>query len=282
MGLFGRTGHGGGIIKRKLLLSVLLLFGLALVLNVNSASAANVTTDHITPKVTAVNLASNSIILNSKHIKVTFSEPIKAGTHLIELKNGNTVVSTKKTISGKTLTIIPTTALTTGVKYNLILQKNSVTNLSGNGVSTYSTSFTVSPISLAQMKDGLNRAQKFYNTNNRLPGYVSYGSKKIPIAQFQKIIATQGLKISTHSTSAISKTNAGTVTAYGWNSCSKGWFKTGGTFINYCPFCHSYRTLIYNPKHTYEGEWTCKKCDADFCNCGRCKATGSKVYLTTA
>jgi len=72
MGLFGRTGHGGGIIKRKLLLSVLLLFGLALVLNVNSASAANVTTDHITPKVTAVNLASNSIILNSKHIKENF------------------------------------------------------------------------------------------------------------------------------------------------------------------------------------------------------------------
>ena len=54
MGLFGRIGHGGGIIKRKLLLSVLLLFGLALILNVNSASAANVTTDHTTPKVTAV------------------------------------------------------------------------------------------------------------------------------------------------------------------------------------------------------------------------------------
>jgi hypothetical protein len=280
MGLFGRTGHGGGIIKRKLLLSVLLLFGLALILNVNSASAANVTTDHTTPKVTAVNPASNSIILKSKPIKVTFSESIKAGAYCIELKNGKKVVSTKKTISGKTLTISPTTALATGVKYNLILHKNSITDLSGNEVSAYSTSFTVSQLSLAQMKDGLKRAQKFYNTNNRLPNYVNFGAKKIPIAQFQKIIAIQGLKVSIHSSAAISKN--GTVTRYGWNSCSKGWFKTGGTFINYCPFCHNYGTLIYNPKHTAEGEWTCKNCDADFCLCGRCKASGSKVYLTKA
>jgi len=282
MGLFGRTGQGGGIIKRKLLLSVLVLFGLALVLNVNTASAANVTTDHITPKVTAVNPANNSIILNSKSIKVTFSESIKAGTNWVELKKGNKLVSTKISISSKSLSITPTTALATGVKYKLILHQNSVKDLSGNGLSRYETSFTVSPITLAQMKDGLNRAQKFYNTNQRLPSYVSFGSKKILIAQFQQIIATQGLKITTHSSIIVGKNNAGTVTAYGWNSCSLGWFKTGGTFINYCPFCHSHGTLIYNPKHTYEGEWTCSKCDADFCLCGRCKASGSNIYLIKA
>jgi len=69
-----------------------------------------------------------------------------------------------------------------------------------------------------------------------------------------------------------------TVTAYGWNSCG-GWFKTGGTFANYCPFCGGHGCLRYNPKHTYEGEWTCSRCDADFCLCGRCKAGGSGVYL---
>jgi hypothetical protein len=52
----------------------------------------------------------------------------------------------------------------------------------------------ISPITLAQMKDGLNRAQKFYNTNNKLPNYVSYGTLKIPIAGFQEIIAFQGKK----------------------------------------------------------------------------------------
>jgi hypothetical protein len=68
MGLFKRMRHGGEKIKRKLLLSVLLLFGLALILNVNILSAANVTTDHTQPKITAVNPASNTIISNSKTI----------------------------------------------------------------------------------------------------------------------------------------------------------------------------------------------------------------------
>jgi hypothetical protein len=70
-----------------------------------------------------------------------------------------------------------------------------------------------------------------------------------------------------------------TVTAYGWNSCG-GWFKTGGSFMNYCPFCHGHGTLSYNPKGTYEGEFTCMRCDSDFCLCGRCKAGHSGVYLT--
>ena len=63
-------------------------------------------------------------------------------------------------------------------------------------VSTINTSKKVSGgLTLAQIKDGFKRAQKFYNTNYRLPNYVSYGSKKIPIVNFQKIIASQGLKL---------------------------------------------------------------------------------------
>jgi hypothetical protein len=38
-----------------------------------------------------------------------------------------------------------------------------------------------------------------------------------------------------------------------------------GTFKNYCPQCHSYGTLIFNPKGVPEGEWTCKKCNSDYC-----------------
>lgn len=259
---------------------MLLVFGLALVLNVNSASAANVTTDHIKPKVTAVSPANNTIVLYSKPIKVTFSESIKSGNNNIVLYNAGKVKATKKTISGRTVTITPTTPLIKGATYKLLIHTGAVTDMSGNGVSLYTSSFTVSPITLTQMKGGISRVQNFYNTNNRLPSYVSFGTKKIPIKQFQKIIASQGLKITTHTTAAVSK--AGTVRAYGWNSCSKGWYKTGGTFVNYCPFCHTYGKLAYNPKHTYEGEWTCKGCDADFCNCGRCKASGSQVYLIKA
>jgi hypothetical protein len=283
--LFERTGHGGGIIKRKLFLSVLLLFGIALVFNANFASATNVTDDKTNPKVTAVNPANNSIVLSKKPakvpIKVTFNENIKSGTKNISLISNGKVNPISMSISGKTLKITPKYALATGVKYNLIIHSNSVQDTSGNGVTGYVYSFTVSKISKAQMKDGLKRVQSFYNKNNRLPTTVSFGSTKMSISEFQKTIATQGLKVSIHKSSAASLSNAKKISAYGWNSCG-GWYKTGGTWIDYCPFCHSYNSLIYNPKHTYEGEWTCSKCDADFCNCGRCKAGGSSVFLVKA
>ncbi|MGB9202253.1 Ig-like domain-containing protein [Methanobacterium sp.] len=273
--------HGGDKIKWKLLLSVLLLFGLALILNVNLVSAANITTDHTQPKITAVNPASNTIITNSKPIILTFNETIKPGSLWIELKDGKTSIPIKKSVNGNTLIITPVNPLKTSIKYNIVVHTNSITDLSGNGNNPYTSLFTVSSLTLAQMKDGLNRAQIFYNEHDRLPTYVSFGSKKIAIIEFQKIIATQGLKIKIISDKSESK-DAGTVTAAGWNSCCSGWYKTSGTFVNYCPLCHSYSCLTYNPKHTYEGEWTCTKCDADYCICGRCKATGSNAHLITA
>ncbi len=281
MGLFRRMRHGGDKIKWKLLLSVLLLFGLALILNVNLVSAANITTDHTQPKITAVNPASNTIITNSKPIILTFNETIKPGSLWIELKDGKTSIPIKKSVNGNTLIITPVNPLKTSIKYNIVVHINSITDLSGNGNNPYTSLFTVSSLTLAQMKDGLNRAQIFYNEHDRLPTYVSFGSKKIVIIEFQKIIATQGLKIKIISDKSESK-DAGTVTAAGWNSCCSGWYKTSGTFVNYCPLCHSYSCLTYNPKHTYEGEWTCTKCDADYCICGRCKATGSNAHLITA
>ena len=273
--------HGGDKIKRKLLLSVLLLFGLALVLNVNMVSASNVTANHTQPKIIAVNPGSNSIISSSKPIKLTFNETIKPGSLWIELNDGKNSIPITKSVSGNTLIITPKNPLKTSVKYNIIIHSNSITDLSGNGNGVYNSYFTVSTLTLAQMKDGLKRAQTFYNKNYRLPNYVNFGSKKITIAEFKTIIATQGLKISTINNNAAAKA-AGVVTASGWNSCCLGWYKTSGTFINYCPICHSYGCLVYNPKHTSEGEWTCKKCDADYCICGKCKASGSNVHLIPA
>jgi hypothetical protein len=108
--------------------------------------------------------------------------------------------------------------------------------------------------------------------------------KHIKILFMALLIAT--LTFGTGAVSASSATGvhvtSTTVTAFGWNSCSKGWYKTGGTFENYCPFCGGHGTLTFNPKGTYEGEWTCKRCDSDFCLCGRCKASGSGVYLIKA
>ncbi len=179
---------------------MLLLFGLAIFINVNTTSAAsNVSlTDHTTPKVTLVTPANNSIVTSTKNIKVKFSEKIKFGNKNISLKtiSGKTIYS-QKSISYNILTVTPSSTLASGVKYSLTLNSGSVTDLAGNRVSNYTTRFTVSPINLAQMKDGISRVQTFYKQNNRLPKYVSYGTKQINISFFQNIIATQGLKIVT-------------------------------------------------------------------------------------
>ncbi|MDD3984756.1 MAG: Ig-like domain-containing protein [Methanobacterium sp.] len=168
-------------------------------MNMASAGSNVLLADHTTPKVTLVTPASNSIVISTKNIKVRFSEKIKFGNKNIVLKtiSGKTIPTTKS-ISNNILTVTPTSTVESGVKYSLIINSGSVTDIAGNKVSKYTTIFTVSPITLAQMKDGLSRAQKFYNQHNRLPNYVSFGTKKIDITFFQKIIATQDLKIITN------------------------------------------------------------------------------------
>ena len=194
-------GYGGDRIKRKLFLSVLLLFGLALILNVSTSAAADTTigtkvvTDHTTPKVISTSPANKTIVKKVSTINVKFSETINAGNNLIYLKNGKTTISTTKSFSGNTLTLTPKSALSSGVKYTLKLSEGSVTDITGNKNPSYSSSFTISPINLAQMKDGISRSEKFYAKNGRLPKTIRYGSTLITITQFQKIIATQGLSI---------------------------------------------------------------------------------------
>ena len=179
---------------------MLLIFGLALILNVSTSAAATVTNGaaiHNNPKVVTASPTNNYIVTKSQTIKIKYNTTIKTRSPWIELKNGKTVISTKYYINGSTLCITPTSTLATGIRYSLTIHTNSISDLTGNGNSLYSINFTLSPITLAQMKDGQKRVQTFFNNNQRLPNYVNYGSTKIPIAQFQKIIATQKLTINT-------------------------------------------------------------------------------------
>jgi hypothetical protein len=68
----------------------------------------------------------------------------------------------------------------------------------------------------------------------------------------------------------------------GMNTCNKGWYYTSGTFLNYCPECGASGTLIWNPKGTVEGEWTCSACSADYCICGKEKTYGVGKNLIKA
>ena len=162
----------------------------------NTTAAAATTVSKVGPKVTSTNPANKAIVSKSQNIKITYNETIKAGSMWIVLTNSaGTIINTKNSISGNTLTVIPTNALASNIKYILAVHTNSIEDLSGVGTSSFSTSFVISPITLAQMKDGISRAQKFVASNGRLPDYISYGSVKIPIAKFQQILKAEGLSI---------------------------------------------------------------------------------------
>ena len=62
--------------------------------------------------------------------------------------------------------------------------------------------------------------------------------------------------------------------------CSHKHTKRTRIFVNYCPNCHRYCTLLKNPKRVPEKELTCGACDSDFCgNCGKEKMNYSRKHL---
>jgi outer membrane protein assembly factor BamB/methionine-rich copper-binding protein CopC len=94
--------------------------------------------------VAGVDPAGNAVnVPAGKVIKITFTSPIKMGSGQIELKDssGNTVPFTTS-IKGSILTITPANSLNSG-KYILTLYNDCVTDLDGNHLELYSTSFTV-------------------------------------------------------------------------------------------------------------------------------------------
>lgn len=173
-------------------MSVLLLFSLALILNVNTSAAAS---SNATLKVSSVDPANNAIIHDSQSIKVKYTKTVKSGKVWVVLKKGTGKSVTVNTeVKGNTLTITPKQSLGIG-KYSLTIHSGTVKDENGISNKLLKTSFTVSPLTLAQMKDGINRAEKYYANNGRLPNTVSYGSTKYSITKFNQIISTQGLTI---------------------------------------------------------------------------------------
>jgi uncharacterized protein YpmS len=204
---------GGGIINRKLLLSVLLFFSLALVLNVSSSSAASVNLTNINNSATSldnvnINISSSNYTAanakstsntNSKNVTANSKNPINstmaAGAPV--LVNGLTVAQLKAGVSRVQTFYDKNGRLPNYVSFGTrqisiaTFQKNIATQ--GLKINT----IKVNGLTVAQLKAGVSRVQAFYDKNGRLPNYVSFGTRQISIATFQKNIATQGLKINT-------------------------------------------------------------------------------------
>lgn len=60
--------------------------------------------------------------------------------------------------------------------------------------------------------------------------------------------------------------------------CKQKYIWRKNTFVNYCPNCKHYGTLLINPKGVPERELTCKRCNSDFCICGHDKTSGRRHY----
>ena len=149
-----------------------MLFSLALVVNANTASAAS---------------------LNQTN-----------GTAVIDK------ISTTNNASNCTTSSLSKSNLSTAMVSKASL--NSTTKSKINSTMAAGSPVTVNGLTITQLKDGISRAQAFYKKNGRLPNYITYGTRKIPIATFQKNIATQRLKISTTSTTK-TKINTSSVSA---------------------------------------------------------------------
>lgn len=137
----------------------------------------------------AVDVAANKII------RITFNKPIKFKSKNIELKTSTgIIIPITKSISSNILTITHP-LLNKGVKYTIFIHAGSISDLLNKGNTAYLSSFTISSLTSAQMKDGLKRAQSFYKINHRLPNYISFGTKKIAIGNFLEIISAYNLKM---------------------------------------------------------------------------------------
>jgi hypothetical protein len=181
---------------------VLLFFSLALVLNVSPSSATSINQTNIsTPATSLDNMAvnastSNAAADNATTSKTNFKSVTANTTKTTNLKNADTVNTSIK--SAKTNT-------TETANLNSTIVTNNITSATTNTSKTPNLNNTeaagapvlVNGLTVAQLKDGTSRVQAFFNANNRLPSYVSFGTRNIPIATFQKNIATQGLKVNT-------------------------------------------------------------------------------------
>ncbi len=157
---------------------MLLFFSLALVLNVSTSSAAFVNqTDISTPVTSLDNMAANTSTSN-------YAAAGNATTSETSFKSASTNAINKSDLNS---TITANTS-----NKNSTIETPNLNNTQAAG-----TPVLVNGLTVAQLKDGTTRVQAFFNQNNRLPTYVSFGTRQIPIATFIKNIATQGLKINT-------------------------------------------------------------------------------------
>ena len=129
--------------------------------------------------------------------------------------------------------------------------------ISTNGIAPASISSTLGNIKYESLIYAYARTLAFYQSNSALPNFVFVTNLLDDYA------LTVTMKVSVGGTSYNSNVLYTTV------------------WLNFCPQCNYYGTLLVNPKGTAEGELTCAYCDCDYCGVsGNEKVTSPTRTLT--
>ena len=109
--------------------------------------------------VSSVNPANNAVYVHTNNIIVTFSEPIKSGNMWIELESSSgTLIPITTSINGTVLTITLNKILNNDTRYALTLHTGSLTDLAGNPLALWGSSFSVGPSPKITSTNPLNDA----------------------------------------------------------------------------------------------------------------------------
>ena len=170
------------------------------------------------PTITTVDPANKATnVPVNKVIKVTFSEAIKAGNNWIELKSSDgTLIPITKAISGNILTITLTKSLTEDTKYSLILHTGSITDLAGNPLALYTSSFTSDStgFTLKEIESAAYSIKVFTEGNHELPHSVTVGTSQLTIPQFLQLLTTSLLEINNGKNASIAPGNISEPASY--------------------------------------------------------------------
>lgn len=146
------------------------------------------TLDTKAPTVKSVDPSNGAVnVPSTKVIKVTFSEPVQAGSLWIELKKSGTAVPFTTLITNNVLTITPTKQLLEG-RYSLGLHTGSVKDLADNNLAFWTINFnTTNAFTLNSINTAAKTMKSYVETNHKLPSSVTISGTQVNMRQFLKL-----------------------------------------------------------------------------------------------
>jgi len=181
MNLFESLGHGGGIIKYKWIFSVLVLFSLALLINVSDVSAANSTFNSTSVSQSAATV-QNYVEINHTipqnvtvaNQKVSSAQYLYLVTSTVQnINNGNTSPVTLKNVSNPTSPSETTTSGTLTKAEYISIANKITTFINTNGRLPNYVTTSLGTMRYENLIYTYSKIMTFYQTNNRLPTTVS-------------------------------------------------------------------------------------------------------------